>query len=103
MEEIKIEITDIIKSIDETTTDFYQQKTDEGYKSLDITLELLILGINHILEYNSENNGIKIDEQQLNNLLTEAMKAIESKDVILLSDILQYDIKELFEDILKTL
>lgn len=96
----KIMITDAIKSIEDNTSLFYQQKNKEGYEMLNNTLELLIKTTNGILGLQKDISGLFIDEQELNNILGNAMNAIESGDSILLSDILCFDLKPLLEQIL---
>lgn len=98
------EITSILEGsilmIEKTTELFYQQKIEEGYKELNHTLIMLTDTVNHIFNYKAEGNDIGVEEDYLVQVLTEAMKALEMKDVILLSDILQYDLKELLEKVL---
>ena len=96
----KIMITDAIKSIEDNTSLFYQQKNKEGYEKLNNTLELLIKTSNGILGLQKDISGLFIDEQELNNILGNAMNAIESGDSILLSDILYFDLRPLLEQIL---
>ena len=95
----KIMITDAIKSIEENTSLFYQQKNKEAYEMLDNTLELLIETSNGILASQKVKSGLYIDEQELNAILGNAMNAIENGDTILLSDILYFDLKPLLEQI----
>jgi hypothetical protein len=97
MTNLKHKLAMAIQSIEQTTELFYQQKRELGYQNLESTLALLTQVISDIFEYKSQGNEIGIDESQLIIVLTKAMKAIEMKDTILLSDILLYDLKELFE------
>lgn len=103
MEEIKDKINEIIENIDNTTILFYQQKIEEGYIQLNTALGLIAQEIICLYQYKKENNQLEIDENRLNMMLTEAMQAMENKDLILLADILQYDLKEIFQNILNTL
>ena len=96
----KIMITDAIKSIEDNTSLFYQQKNKEGYEMLNNTLELLIKTTNGILGIQKDKSELFIDEQELNTILGNAMNAIESGDSILLSDILYFDLRPLLEQIL---
>lgn len=96
----KIMITDAIKSIEENTSLFYQQKNKEAYEMLNNTIELLIKTSNGILNSQIDKSGLFIDEQELNTILGNAMNAIENGDSILLSDILCFDLKPLLEQIL---
>lgn len=102
-----IEIASILEGsilkIEKTTELFYKQKTDEGYKELNYTLIMLTDTMNHIFNYKAEGYDIGVEVDHLVQVLTEAMRALEMKDVILLSDILQYDLKQLLEKVLYTL
>jgi hypothetical protein len=97
MSNIKNVLLTSINAIDRTTQLFYQQNIPEGYQELETTLVQLTQTINEIFTYKSEGNQIDIEESQLIQSLNEAMKALEEKDTTLLSDILQYELKELFE------
>ena len=48
-------------------------------------------------------NDTAFDGDKLVHLLAEAMRAMETKDTILLSDILQYELKEALEQTLAVL
>lgn len=103
MKEIASIIKGSILTIEKTTELFYQQKIDEGYKELNHTLIMLTDTMNHIFTYKAEGYDIGVEEDHLVQVLTEAMNALEMKDVILLSDIMQYDLKELLEKVLFTI
>jgi len=91
-------IKDTIKAIDQNTTLFYQQKNKESYLMLNNTLNVLIQVVGLISVYNSENSEIYIDEEKLNVIFGEAMKAMEKGDMILFSDILVFDLTPLLEE-----
>ena len=95
----KIMIRDAIKSIEDNTSLFYQQKSKEGFEMLNNTLGLLINTTSGILGSQKDRSGLYIDEQELNVVLTNAMNTIEIGDTILLSDILYFDLKPLLERI----
>ncbi len=90
-------------SIEKTSELFYQQNIQEGYNQLEQTLILLTRTIDSIFTYKAEGNELDIDTDHLLQVLSEAMSALEKKDTTLLSDILTYDLKELFEKALSTL
>lgn len=92
-----------MQAIEETTTLFYQQKNQEGYQLLNHTLTVLIQVVNEIFTIKQENNTIDIDEQKLNLVLGDAMVAIEQKDTILLSDLLNFDLRIILEKLSKQL
>ena len=85
------------RAIEDNTTLFYQQKNKEGYEMLESTLALLIQTTNGILDSQIESDELHIDVQNINDILSKAMNAMESGDTILLSDILYFDLKPLLE------
>lgn len=91
MEGIKGSIKQIIEEIDEITNYLYQQKQTEGYEKLNTVLVKIMNVIDEIFQY-KVNNEIQFDEKQFLAKLTEAMAAMEKKDMVLLSDILDYEI-----------
>lgn len=101
MSDVKQLITEAVKSIDGTTDLFYRQDIKEGYMSMEGTLAVLSQTVDAIFKHNANNSRIDFDEKNLVSVLNEAMNAMEAKDVVLLSDILQYEIKELLEQYLK--
>lgn len=99
MSDIKNEINSIIDHIDTTTMLFYQQKNESGYKELEQLLISLTHGANDILAL-MEKGIITFHMNDFNESLLMAMKAMECKDMILLSDILCYDIKEMLLNVM---
>jgi hypothetical protein len=95
MEKLKDNINKAMRSIDKTATLFYQQKNQEGFQELDITLNTLMETINVVMTYQASQNVKLIDDQILNKVLLEAMKAIEHKDTVLIADILTYEVNEM--------
>lgn len=79
----------IMYGIEATSTCFYQQKVKEGYEYLDETLKCIALGVEYIVAQDVNNKVIGI--------LLYAMKALEDRDTILLSDIILYDLKVEFQ------
>jgi hypothetical protein len=78
---------------------FYQQKNKEGYESLNETLTILIQTVDLMSKAESENVNLSIDVNQINQFLGNAMRALQQKDTILLSDILTFDIKKSLNNI----
>ncbi|TAH69447.1 MAG: hypothetical protein EWM47_07045 [Anaerolineaceae bacterium] len=96
MSDIKDLLREAIASIERTTGLFYQQNTREGYTNLEQTLGSLSQLADLI------NTADSIDKDSLfishfNDILKEALQALEQSDTILFSDILQYSLKELLE------
>ncbi len=100
MGNMRVRIEEAISSIEQTTDKFYQNKTEDGYNQLGETISILTETINEIYEYKMQGNEIGIDENALVEVLTEAMNAMENKDMLLLADILQYELKGLFEKVI---
>lgn len=92
-------IADIIKDIDVVADLFYQDKEKQGYHEL----TLLLTKLNSFIEFLiAEKDTIeKTRQDKLLRVMTQAMNAMEEKDIVLLSDILQYELKEQLEDIIK--
>lgn len=83
-----------IESITATNDCFYQGKSDEGYKRLQPCLTNIMVALNTLTQQN-----ITFDNDGFNVALSEALTAMEQKDVTLMADILQYDIIEKLEEI----
>jgi len=91
-------LDDVIQTIDLNTDLFYQNKINEGYSCLDKTLGKISEAIEEIIKYQAS-SGQDIQGDKIIKILTEALKALEKKDSLLLADILQYDLKELLVEI----
>lgn len=89
--------------IDQITELFYQQKLEQGYNRFEETVTVLTQLMNELFTVNLENSEFNIERDKIVQILTSAMHALEAKDTILLSDILQYELKELFIRIMKFL
>lgn len=99
LKELQESLEIAIKRIDENTNLFYQNKKDVAYKELDETLRIIENSIDVILKYDG-NIGIREDiESKIVKILYDAMKALEVRDELLLSDILQYELKEILTKI----
>ena len=88
-------ITEIIEAISRVTGLFYQNRTEEGYRELEKVLIALSSLVSIISEEIKDSRDRLLDEEKLNEVLTQAMKALEAGDTILFSDIFEYDLKEL--------
>lgn len=95
---IKSKIDDAIQIIEINTDLFYQNKIDEGYKYLDNTLVKISEAIEEVIKY-QDSSGQDIQGERIVGILTEAMKALEMKDALLLADILQYELKEILDEV----
>ncbi len=101
MEHFKNSIEHVMQLMNGTATMFYQQNTKEGLEKLTSTISSLLQTTDGIIKYQSTKTDKILDEPVLNAVLSEAMKAIESKDYILLADIMIYEIGSLLEESLK--
>lgn len=103
MNNLKDSILQVLNLIEDTSMHFYQQKVIDGYHFLDKTIDKIMETLNIILPYSSENYLDLISEQELQLKLGKAMDAIERKNPILIADILTYELKNVFVDILTQL
>jgi hypothetical protein len=96
--EAKKKIMTAMEAIEEVTLLFYQQKTKEGYNKL----EAVLTDISGVIEllYALKKEELYRTNEMLE-ILRAAMAALEKKDLILLSDILNYELKDRFERILE--
>jgi hypothetical protein len=101
MEQLKDNIENALQVVEKTAALFYQQKVQEGYERLDTALQCLIFTMNLIVAYQADRNEEIADEDLMNTALTEAMKAMEQKDIVLLADILIYEVNGLLEESLR--
>jgi hypothetical protein len=95
------EVKNTICEIGEVADLFYMQKNNDAYNKLSGTL-IQISDILYKLSTDVD-MGMKIDVNKLNQILYEAMNAIENKDSVLLADILQYELVEQFNNLLELL
>lgn len=100
---IKIQkaIEEAILAIDRTADLFYQDKENLGYKDMENTLFVIGNAIESINEYYSQQEQGPIIMKEVNEILMKAMKAMEDKDSLLLSDVLQYELKEFFQQMIE--
>lgn len=87
--ELRKKIDDTCKIIDEIADLFYMQKINEGYVKMQKFIDDVTLITDSL-----ENINQKYNEKILH-MLGDTLNAMEEKDVVLLSDILNYDFKEL--------
>lgn len=97
MDNNKVLIMKAIDSINITAELFYQQNVQEGYIKLKQTLDIIsnLANITYIDKVEQEENTNIVNS--INEILNQALQAMEQGDTILLSDILSYDLKELLE------
>lgn len=98
MKEIKNKIDHTLEGIQEVVDLLYQEKINQGYQKLNMVIVQIANTIEDVFEYKN-NNDVDIDEAKFNSALQEALNAMEEKDIVLLADILQYEIMEQFNEI----
>jgi hypothetical protein len=94
MEDLKVHIKNVIEGLELVCNDLYKQEQRKAYDKLNIALGDLTELIDEI--------GLieRFDLDKLMSNLTEALKAMEDLDYILLSDILKYEVVEQLNTIL---
>ncbi len=96
-------VADTIEEMKNNIDLFYQQKTREALSGFDGILEKLLGVTDTLFSYRQEHEEFALDEERIKENLTEAMKALEECDMILLADILQYDFVEYIEEIMENM
>ena len=89
------------EEITKVTELLYQQKDQEGYALLNKTLATIAQAIEVIFAWQHEQQMDESTQQEMVDVLTQAMQAMEQKDTVLLADILKYELLERFEVILE--
>lgn len=89
----KNSLCNAIEIINTTTDLFYQQKKEEGFKLLDKLFENIIYAVDEIFNCDSIEGKDEL-KNQFNQLLIKAMKNLENNDIILLADVLNFELKE---------
>ncbi len=90
MDELKALIENTTTKIENVTDLFYQHKDHEGYLRLDEMIGQLMELAEGLKAVVSQKPDLEV--QEFLEVLTEAVNALEEKDTVLLSDILQYDL-----------
>lgn len=101
MSEEKEKIVNTIKEIQEGLDLFYQQKTVEALKKFDEMLEAILSLIDTLFSFKESHDDFMFDEEKIKTSMTEAMGALEEKDMILLADIIQYDFVDYIEELIQ--
>lgn len=97
MEHLKDHIQDTVEQINKVTELLYQKNNNEAFGRFNDVLTMLATLTDEIFSSDEVAQEIKSSFLEY---LKEAMNAMENKDFILLSDILQYDIIEHLENII---
>lgn len=101
--ETNVLIDKITEQIEEVSDLFYQHKDHEGYVKLNDTISYLLELAEQLKKLVAEQPQLCLNEQEFLSVLNEALTALEEKDTVLLSDILQYDLTEQLDAMKKLL
>lgn len=101
MKKIKELTQELINHIDEMTDCLYQNNEQKGYAMLNDFIIKMETLIGEIRNYQNESNSRIVDEEKLLSTVGEAFGAMQEKDIVLLADIFNYDIKEQLEMLLE--
>lgn len=95
MENVQSIIDNAISVIDEMTELFYQQKKNDALAKMNVVLDNIL----RVSEAVAPTEGITEEgKQRIVIVLGEAVKAMESKDYVLLADILKYDMIDILNE-----
>lgn len=97
--ELKQAVARFSEALQKTTELFYTQKEAEGYQAFGSLLVPLSNLLDALFALRASSGKPEFDEKEIARLLTEAVKAVEEKDGVLLADILQYDFLDQLEQI----
>lgn len=100
MNELSNTLKKVINNINAAVELFYTQKEIQGYNKVNETINDISRTMELLLS-RVEGEQIPDNYMEIIKYLQESLSAIETKDTILLADILQYEIKERFEIILR--
>lgn len=89
------EINRIKEECTETARFFYQGQIEKGYSLLNALIEKLLELINDLQEEKEQMCERTEEILRLQNVLKEALAAMEEQDTVLLADLLQYELQEI--------
>lgn len=101
IETIRNHIVDLISNTEEMAICFYQQKIEEGYVKLDEVFNQLGNVMDEVAYLKKERIDLQINIGCMNEALSNALQALQDKDTVLFSDILNYELLEQFRNLVK--
>lgn len=101
MSKEKEQIIEMVDRVQEVVDLFYQQSEKEAFEKFTVILDNIAAAVDCLAVYEKEHESFTVDETKLRDILTEAMNALKSEDLILMADILQYDFIEYINDIIE--
>ncbi|MDD5934737.1 MAG: hypothetical protein PUC65_04095 [Clostridiales bacterium] len=96
-------LNSMIEKIQRNADMFYQQNKQEAFDLFGNLINDISELSAQIFAWKNTNPASDFDETKYLSVLTEAMNALEAKDEVLLADILNYDLTEIYETIQKQL
>lgn len=99
MKDLKKEIETVINDLDSIVEMFYQQKVQEAYSELNTALGKIMEITEVVQNYTAQNSDKAINMDILLNALKETLSAMEERDVVLVADVLKYEVIEKLNDI----
>lgn len=100
---IKEDIEQLLIKFAEVSDLFYKQKNSEAYNTLFSVLNDIEQVINNLKNLKNDNKNQNFDESKINSTLFNAKTAMENNDNILLADIINYELREHFENVISNL
>lgn len=101
MKDLKKEIEIVIKDLERIVEMLYQQKIQDAYSELNTVLGKIMEITEVIQNYTAQNPDKEIYMEDLLNALKETLSAMEEKDVVLVADVLKYEVIEKLNDIVE--
>lgn len=99
MKDLKKEIETVINDLDSIVEMFYRQKVQEAYSELNTALGKIMEITEVVQNYTAQNSDKEINMDILLNALKETLSAMEERDVVLVADVLKYEVIEKLNDI----
>ena len=99
MKDLKKEIETVINDLDSIVEMFYQQKVQEAYSDFNTALGKIMEITEVVQNYTAQNSDKEINMDILLNALKETLSAMEERDVVLVADVLKYEVIEKLNDI----
>lgn len=99
MKDLKKDIETVINDLESIVEMFYQQKVQEAYSGLNTALGKIMEITEVVQNYTAQNSDKEIYMDDLLNALKETLSAMEERDVVLVADVLKYEVIEKLNDV----
>lgn len=99
MKDLKKDIETVINDLESIVEMFYQQKVLEAYSELNTALGKIMEITEVVQNYTAQNPDKEIYMDDLLNALKETLSAMEERDVVLVADVLKYEVIEKLNDV----